>query len=539
MPRVKCSGPRARVDRSFHASVRSCRQTKRYSRCEEQALDTAYLLRRAAASYPDVTAVDDGVSARSFSALIHRAERLANALDALGVAEGASVGILSDNRTEFVEADCAVALGRRVRVALNARLHLDDFRHVAQDADLRVLLFSRRFADAAHALAAEFGLLAVPFDPDPDFAHSFESLVESAPAEPRRRDGDPEAASWIIYTSGTTGRPKGVVLSHRAIREVALNLLLELGPVRTGERILLTQAISHASGYFVLPYLISGAGVHLMPRFDPDEVWRRSRQECFRTLKAVPAMLEPLLDAADGEWGFETIVYGASSVALPVLDRALDRFGPTLIQDYGQSEAPMTITCLGKDDHLDPDARRSAGRPWRSVAVEVRDEHGAIAAPGEIGEVHVRGSHMMTGYHRNPEATAAVLVDGWLRTKDLALTDERGFVHLQGRSDEMINSGGYNIAPREVENVLSAHAAVSEAVVLGMPDPRWGDAVTAVVRLRGPQSVSSEELIDFVRPRLGIRTPRRLEVWDSIPRTAYGKVDRVELRKQLANGGPS
>jgi acyl-CoA synthetase (AMP-forming)/AMP-acid ligase II len=317
---------------------------------------------------------------------------------------------------------------------------------------------------------------------------------------------------------------------------VALNLLLELAPVQAGERILLTQAISHASGYFVLPYLMSGAGVHVMPRFDPDRVWHLSRERCFRTLKAVPAMFEPLLDAADGDWGFGTIVYGASNVAPPVLNRALDRFGPTLIQDYGQSEAPMTITCLTKADHLDLQARESAGRPWRSVAVEVRTDDGQVAAPGEIGEVYVRGSHLMTGYHRKPDITAEVLNGGWLRTKDLARTDERGFVYLQGRNDEMINSGGYNIAPREVENVLSAHTAVSEAVVLGMPDPKWGDAVTAVVRLRDSLALSGEELIEFARPRLGIRTPRRIEVWGSIPRTSYGKVDRKEVRNKLANG---
>ncbi|WP_083934095.1 AMP-binding protein [Sciscionella marina] len=496
------------------------------------------MLRRAAASYRQVVAVDDGTTARTFEALMGRAERLANALDNLDIPEGASIGILSENRTEFIEADCAIALGRRVRVAMNGRLHLDDFRYVIADADVRLLFFSADHAESARAIADEFGIVVVPFDPDPDFVHSLSSLIDSADGTPRQRDDAPENAAWISYTSGTTGRPKGVVLSHRALREVALNLLLELGPVVQGEMVLLTQAVSHASGYLVLPYLISGAGVHLMPKFDPDRVWELSRRDEFRTLKAVPAMFEPLLEAERGRWGFETIVYGASSVALPVLERALDRFGPSLIQDYGQSEAPMTITCLAKRDHLDQSARQSAGRPWRSVAVEVRAEDGGIAAPGEVGEVFVRGSHMMSGYHRKPEATAAAFVDGWLRTKDIARTDERGYVYLQGRSDEMINSGGYNIAPREVEDVLATHVAVSEAVVLGMPDPRWGDAVTAVVRLDGSKQVSGQELIDFVSPRLGIRTPRRLEVWDSIPRTPYGKVDRIALRGRL-NGDHS
>jgi acyl-CoA synthetase (AMP-forming)/AMP-acid ligase II len=218
-----------------------------------------------------------------------------------------------------------------------------------------------------------------------------------------------------------------------------------------------------------------------------------------------------------------------------VLERALDRWGPILFQDYGQSEAPMTITCLSKLDHLDHEARLSAGRPWRTVAVEVRDAEGRTVRPGAIGEVFVRGSHLMTAYHKNAEATAEVLTNGWLRTKDLARTDERGFVYLQGRSDEMINSGGYNISPREVEDVLVTLAGVGEVVVLGLPDARWGDAVTAVIRPSADQILTIDQIMTFARPRLGMRAPRRIEIWDEIPRTPYGKIDRVKVRSRLTD----
>lgn len=497
-------------------------------------MDLAYLLRRAAAAYPASVAVDDGQTTWSWGELIGLAERLANALDEMGIPEGASVGILSHNRASYVLADVAIALGRRVRVALNSRLHLDDFRYAAQDASLAALFFSADFEEEATALAAELGVIGIGFDPS-GLGPPCAELIESASGTSRLRADDPEGIAWISYTSGTTGRPKGVQLSHRAVREVALNLLLELGPVIPGEQIVLPQPVSHGAGYFVLPYLMSGAGVHVMRSFDPQRVWELSQRKQMRTLKAVPAMLGPILEAGSdrSEWGFETVVYGASGISAPLLEASLDRFGPTLIQDYGQSEAPVTLTCLQRQDHLDPVARASAGRPWRSVAVEVRDDEGRVVAPGEIGEVFVRGSHHMSGYLNRPEETAAVMVDGWIRTKDLGTTDDRGFVYLRGRRDDMIVSGGFNVAPREVEDVVAEHPAVQEVAVLGTPDERWGSVVTAVVRLAPGAEADPKEIIDFSRPRLGIRAPKRVVVWPAIPRNGYGKVDRRAINEQL------
>jgi len=490
--------------------------------------------------YPDTVAVDDGSRSWTLAELIGRGERLANALDRLGVPEGACVGILSQNSTRYVEADIGLALGRRVRVALNARLHLEDFRYMARDAGLRALLHSGEFDDEAEALAQEFGLATIRFD-GPAGGRGFDRLVEHAPARVGAREADPEGLAWISYTSGTTGKPKGVELSHRAIREVALNLLLELGPIIPGEQLVLTQPISHGAGYFVLPYLISGAGVYVMPSFDPEQVWSLSRRPSVRTLKLVPSMLEPILAVENGgrgagEWGYESVVYGASGIAPTTLDAALERFGPTLIQDYGQSEAPVTITCLQKLDHLAADARLSAGRPWRSVAVEVCDDDGRAVGTGETGEVCVRGGHLMRGYHNKPSDTREVFRDGWLRTRDMAVVDDRGFVHLRGRRDEMIVTGGFNVAPREVEDVLASHRDVLEVVVLGVPDERWGQTVTAVVRPASGADLQGDSLLEYARPRLGIRTPKRVVLWPEIPRNAYGKVDRGAIRSRLDEG---
>ena len=500
-------------------------------------MDIAYLLRRAGREFPTTPAVDDGSSQRTLRELIARGERLANAFDDLDVPEGGSVGVLSGNRTEYIETDVAIALGRRVRVALNARLHLDDHRYVAQDAQMRVLFHSEEHAETAAALHDELGIRTVCFDRGDDAGPWYGSLIDDADGDVRVRSDDPEAPLWITYTSGTTGRPKGVVLSHRSLREVAFNLLLEFGPVEPGEQLVLTQALSHGAGYFVLPYLLRGAGLYVCPTFDPDQVWSISQRENIRTLKAVPAMLPPLLERTGGQWGYENIIYGASPIPLPVLEGAVERFGPTLQQLYGQTEAPMTISCLHKQDHLLDEPRLSAGRPWRTVAVEIRDENGRVE-PGELGEIHVRGTHLMSGYHQKPDATAEVFVDGWIATKDMAKTDERGFIYLQGRLDEMINSGGYNIAPREVEDVLVDHRGVEEVVVFGLPDPRWGQAVTAVVRPGAGGIADPQELIDFARPRLGMRTPKRIIVRQEIPRTPYGKVDRVALRQDIEDPQP-
>jgi fatty-acyl-CoA synthase len=397
---------------------------------------------------------------------------------------------------------------------------------------------SGAFAEDAAALAEELDLVAINLD-DPTFGEqSYAKLIAEMSGIPVVRSGDDEQAAWISYTSGTTGRPKGVVLSHRSVREVAFNILLELGPLDSGERVVLPQPLSHGAGYFVLPRLIAGGGVHVMHAFDPAEVIWASTQPGVTTLKAVPAMFPPLLEAyreQRASFDFDTVIYGAAPMPGPVLEQALERFGPVLVQIYGQSEAPVTLTCLHKEGHAEAgEHRASAGRPWRSIALEVRDPDGVPVPRGQIGEVTVRGPHQMSGYHNLPEATAEVVRDGWIWTKDMGLIDEGGYVHLLGRKDEMINSGGFNISPREVEHVLQDHPAVEECVVIGLPDERWGTAVNAMVRLRGDAQVTTDELLSFARPRLTFRTPKRVLLTDGIPKNAYGKVDRTRVINSLS-----
>lgn len=488
-------------------------------------MDVPYLIRRAVATHAQQLAVDDGRVTRTLGALVARAERFANALDGLGVEPGSAVGVLSGNRAEYPEVDLGIALGRRVRVALNARLSLEDFHYALEDAEARVLIYSNEFGAEAEALSSDLGLVAIGLDGEIAGGHSYEELLSRASPTPVHRGGDDEDPAWITYTSGTTGRPRGVVLSHRSVREVGMNLLLELGPGGPGELIVLTQALSHGAGYFVLPWLMSGCGLYILRKFDPEEVEAVSARPEARTLKIVPAMLPPLLEL-NRPLPYSTICYGASHISPPVLEAALDRFGPVLVQVYGQSEAPVTITCLTKKDHQVEEHRHTAGRPFRSVAVEVRLPDGSVAPIGETGEVTVRGHHLMTRYHGLEDATTAVFRDGWVWTKDIGTQDERGFITLLGRSDEMIISGGYNLSPREVESAILEFPEIAECVALGLPDERWGTAVAAAVQLVEGVTSTPTDLIAKLKPRLGFRTPRRIVILDSVPRNAYGKVDR-------------
>jgi long-chain acyl-CoA synthetase len=488
--------------------------------------------------YGPADAVVCGAVTRTFDEVGERANRLGNALESGGLGAGDRVAVLLPNCPEYVEIDVGLAQAGLVRVSLNARATARQQIGVIEDSAATALIYSKDFASMAEEiLAASDGLrvvLELGGDATGGDVEDYEKALAEAEPRPSPADPDPGDLYCLFYTSGTTGRPKGVMLSHAAYFAVARNLLLEFGPVAAGDRVILTQPLSHGGGFFLLPWLMSGATCVVMERYDAVACLELTERHGAQTLKVVPTMLLQMLSAGiepPSLPALRKVIYGASPMPAKQLGDLLELFGPVFTQLYGQAEAPMSITVLDEAAHAAGGRLlASAGRPWRGVEVKVVDEEGQELGPGETGEVIVSGPHRMDGYWQQPELTAEVLRDGWIHTRDMAETDERGFVYLLGRSDEMIISGGFNVAPRVVEDALNRHPAILESAVLGLPHDTLGQEVAAFVSLRPGAAATVAEIVDFSRAELGYQKPRQVHIVERLPRNAYGKVANADLR---------
>ena len=482
-----------------------------------------------------------GDEVRSYADMEERSNRLANALLAGGLQPGDRVGTWLENSIRCIELDFALAKAGLVRVSLNPRLTAREAEFILADADAKAFFHDASFDAGVAELRPKVPTLQTVVRIDAGRA-AYETLLAQGGAQAPGIRFDPEHLYCLFYTSGTTGRPKGVMLSHRAILQVSYNLCMETGPWEAGEKILLMQPMSHGAGFFVLPYVFKGGACVIMPQFDPAEVLRLAAAHSIETIKLIPTMLQRILRVPDVEKvklpRLRAMIYGASPMPNEPLRRAIEVFGPgKLIQIYGQSECPVTLTILTADEHrLDnphPERLTSAGRAWTGVEIRIQDDAGYALPDGTVGEVVLRGPHLMSGYWKRPELTAETVRDGWLHTKDMGMRDTAGMVYLLGRKDEMIISGGYNIAPREIEDVLYQHAAVQEAAVVGEADPEWGQAVVAYVALKDP-GADLGAILEHARQALGFKRPKRLYVVAELPKNAAGKIQKNVLKPAIA-----
>ena len=487
--------------------------------------------------------------------LAERISQYIQAFEALGAGTGAAVGLLSLNRPEVLMIIGAGQTQGYRRTALHPLGSLDDHAYVLSDAEVSTLVIDPTPAFVERALGlldkvpSLTQILTIGPVPQELDGKATDLAAEAAKYEPRplvAADLAPDHVGGLTYTGGTTGKPKGVI---GTVQSITTMTTIQLAEWEWPEhpKFLMCTPLSHAGAAFFVPTIIKGGELVVLTKFDPAEVLRVIEEQKITATMLVPSMIYALMDHPDSHTrdlsSLETVYYGASAMNPVRLKEGIDRFGPIFAQYYGQSEAPMVITYLAKDDH-DEKRLTSCGKPTLFARVALLGDDGNPVPQGEVGEICVSGPLLSGGYWNLPDATADTFKDGWMHTGDLAREDEDGFYFIVDRTKDMIVTGGFNVFPREVEDVIAEHPAIAQVCVIGTPDEKWGEAVTAVVVLR-PGADSSEaavaamtsEIQSAVKDRKGsVQSPKQVIVVDTVPVTALGKPDKKAVRAQFWAG---
>jgi acyl-CoA synthetase (AMP-forming)/AMP-acid ligase II len=512
-------------------------------------MNVGSLLTDAARSAPEHPAVAYGDLRRSYRETNERANRLASALENAGIAKGDRVAILQHNCPEVLESLFGIFKAGAVAVPINARLHPKEYAYIVADSGAKAVIFTEEFADGLASVRAETpeATLYVCVGQTPDWAKNYETFLASRLAAHADADCTDDDLAWLFYTSGTTGKPKGAMVTHGNLRFMTEHYPREVYALQGNDVVMHAGPMTHGSGLWILP-ITAGTATHLIPTgrsFDPEHIFKLIESERVTKIAFIaPTMItmllnSPAVDRYDTS-SLRFIGYGGSPMYVEDLKRAVKRFGPVFCQIYGQGESPMTITMLSREDHRlsdDPVKEKrlaSAGRVREDITVAVLDPEDHELGDDKIGEVAIRGDVVMKGYWNKSEATAEAFKNGWYHTGDLGLRDSDGYIYLLDRKKELIISGGANIYPREVEEVLLLHPGVLEVAVIGIPDRLWGESVMAVVRPREGAEVGEEALVELCRSHLaGYKKPRFFRFVSDLPKSGYGKILKRELKQQI------
>lgn len=485
-----------------------------------------------ARKHPSSEAVVDGERRLTWKALHDRVLRLANALsDGLEIAPGQRASMLAENCLEYYEFFHATAAAGVVAAPFNQRLAPGELAAIVEQVEPRVIFCDRAHAEIAAELAAAASCPVVGIGREDPRGYEL-LLAAGRPVSPGRRP-DPEAAATICFTGGTTGVPKGVVIPHRSLAACGPRTVLYQG-LAGFDRHLFVRPMAVAPGHrMAAQHGFSSGTTIIAPRFEPGAFYRLAEQERATTSLLSPTMFQMLL--AEGAAGcdlstLKTFAYGGAPSTPDLIARVMEAFPHVdLHQVYGGTEVAVAL-------HLGPDEHRaglldSVGREVPGVEVRIVDEAGGAVPDGVTGELVVRSDELFSEYWRAPEASAEALRDGSCWTGDLGVRDDRGYVRVVGRRTDVVITGGFNVYPIEVENVLTDHPALSEAAVIGVPHETWGEAVHAVVVARPDATVTESELLAFCRERIGsYKTPKSIEFTDALPRTPVGKIAKNILR---------
>jgi len=513
-------------------------------------VNTCAFLEKAARQWGDNPALVHGDESLNYRQFYDRVLRLAGGLRELGLEPGDRVAFALANSPRILETVYACFAAGLIVVPINARLHVREMAYIATDSGARAMVYGPEYTEGLRAERDRFSgvehWIGLARDGD---GPCYEDLAAGEARLDGPVDASPNDLCWLFYTSGTTGRPKGAIWSHRTVSKVVMNYLADVYNIQPGEKVLHAAPLSHGSGIVALPTVARGATNVILdtPSFSPKALFSLvERLRVSHIAFLAPTQIIAMLDEYEpGEYDLSSlraVCYGGAPIYVEQLRQAIQAFGPVFTQIYGQGEAPITITGLSAAAHaelLEAGDERigSAGITRTDVEARVVGPDDRPLPPGEVGEVVARGDVVMLGYWNNPEATAETLRGGWLHTGDIGRFDEKGYLFLLDRAKDVIISGGNNIYPREVEEVIVQHPAVANCVVLGIPHEYWGEAVHAVVMPEQGASVTEEEIIAHCVEHLaGYKKPKSVEIVPELPLSGYGKVQRKELRERYWAG---
>ena len=507
-------------------------------------MNLAHQLQRKALEHPDRPVIFHGTQpVATHGQWAERAARVGAHLRAAGLQPGDRVVLFMHNHPRYLELLFGAWWAGLVAVPVNAKLHLKEVQWIVENAGARRAFVTRDIVPDPAELTGLDGVI----DADSAECDAWINDGEGLTHIEERAPGD---TAWLFYTSGTTGRPKGVMITHRCLLTMGLGYFNDVDHVAPQDAIAYAAPMSHGAGLYALPHLMAGAR-HVVPAsggFDAAELFDLGRQLGPLSLFAAPTIVKRIVDEAEAQGltpeqcgqSFKTIVYGGAPMYAADIRRALRTMGPRFVQIYGQGESPMTGTALSRAHLADTAHPRheariaSVGVAQTPVRIRVAGPERQALPVDEVGEVLIQGDSVMSGYWQNPEATAAAIRDGWLWTGDMGALDADGFLTLKDRSKDVIISGGSNIYPREVEEVLLRHPAVSEVSVVGQADPEWGEVVIAFVVPRGAAPDSAELDALCLDNIARFKRPKRYVMVDALPKNNTGKVLKTGLRELLA-----
>jgi O-succinylbenzoate-CoA ligase len=503
------------------------------------------ITRKSALNFPNKEAIVFEGTRMTYKQLNNRVNRLANALAKMGIKKGDRVTVLAENTHKYLETYFAAAKMGVSVTPLNFRLSDDELIHIVNDSEASCFFIGDGYEERAEKIQKRLEAIHTWISYDgrmPGFINYEAILGDASDIEPDV-EVDENDLAVLMYTGGTTGLPKGVMMSHRNLMTAVLSATLGMGFTKDDSTCFVLP-LFHVSFWPALSVLMVGGKVAINRKPDLNGILKLIQDEKCSHINAVPTLFGWLLQFANVDAydlsSLRSISYAGSPMPIELLKKCIRKFGNILSQAYGMTEALGVSQLPDKDHFLEGNKSKllaSAGKPVLCAEINVLDEYDNPVKIGEIGEIVVRGKHVMIGYWKNPELTQKALRGGWYHSGDMGYIDEDGYLYLVDRKADMIVTGGENVYPKEVEDVLYEHPAVSMAAVVSAPDKKWGERVQAVVVLKSNETVTEDELIDFCKKKLsGYKCPKAIDFWNALPTTPVGKILRKDVKKKFWEG---